>query len=98
YVVARPGQQLDTEELRGFLKARLPEYMVPSYLMILPALPLNPNGKIDRKALPDPMAAPGSGAGRPVVAPRDNAERDVLGVWEEVLQVHPIGVTDNFFD
>lgn len=98
YVVAKPGQALDAESLRGHLKGRLPDYMVPTYLMVLPALPLNPNGKIDRKALPDPTTAPANGARRSVVAPRDDAERDLLAVWEEVLETSPVGVTDNFFD
>src|SRR3712207_6337515 len=57
YVVAEPGQQLEASALRGHMKERVPEYMVPSAFMVLEKMPLTPNGKVDRKALPAPEAA-----------------------------------------
>jgi thioesterase domain-containing protein len=85
------------EELRNFLRPKLPEYMVPSYFVQLATLPLTPNGKIDRKALPAPEQGPAAGK-RAFVAPRGDAERDLVPIWEEVLKVKPVGVTDDFFE
>jgi thioesterase domain-containing protein len=84
-------------QLRSFLKERLPSSMVPSAFVVLEAMPLTPNGKIDRRALPAPDA------GRPLsaqayVAPRDSLEVQLAEMWEAVLRVHPVGVTDNFFE
>jgi acyl carrier protein len=84
-------------QLRNFLKARLPEHMVPTSFVILDELPLLPNGKIDRRALPAPEAA------RPdlphaFVAPRTPAERALAGVWSDLLGLPQIGIHDNFFD
>ncbi|WP_272426882.1 non-ribosomal peptide synthetase [Polyangium jinanense] len=75
--------------------ATLPEYMVPSAFVRLTALPLNPSGKVDRKALPSPDAT--RGAETSYVAPRTDTERVLVAIWEELLQVRPIGVRDHFF-
>ncbi len=84
------------KELRDFLKERLPDYMVPAAFVMLDALPLTPNGKLDRRALPAPdWSAEGA---RSLIMPRDNLELQLVRMWEEVLDVHPIGVTDNFFE
>src|SRR5207237_7957374 len=91
------GADCRPDQLRRFLQEKLPDYMVPSYFILLDAFPLTPNGKIDRKALPAPQQG-GNGQARTVVAPRDDAERDLAAIWEEVLKVKPVGVTDNFFD
>ena len=93
YVVA----DATTDELRRFLKDKLPESMVPAVVVLLDALPVTPNGKIDRRALPAPDRS------RPelekaFVAPRDDLERQLAHIWEEVLGVRPVGVTDNFFE
>mgnify|MGYP001602628699 CR=1 FL=1 len=82
---------------RGFLERKLPDYLIPSAFVVLPALPLSPNGKLELAALPEPDG------GRPelqraYVAPRDAVERQLAGIWEEVLGVHPVGVRDRFFD
>jgi amino acid adenylation domain-containing protein len=93
YVV--PDTDVSAEALRTHLRARLPEYMVPSAFVLLDALPLSPNGKVDRKVLPAPESA---GASTAYVAPRDAVEEAVAGVWSEVLGVEQVGVHDSFFD
>ncbi len=84
-------------ELRSFLRERLPAYMVPARFMLLNAFPLTPNGKIDRRGLPAPDQVGGSEP-REYVAPRNERERTLVAIWEEVLGQTPIGVADNFFD
>ncbi|WP_187415117.1 non-ribosomal peptide synthetase [Nonomuraea sp. PA05] len=83
--------------LREFLHERLPDHMVPATIEVLDALPLTPNGKVDRKALleREPQAAHPS---RPVVAPRDEEEARLLAVWQDTLNNHSLGVTDDFFE
>ena len=93
YVVADSS----ADELRCFLKDKLPEYMVPAVVVLLEALPVTPNGKVDRRALPAPDRS------RPdlekaFVAPRDDIELQLARIWEEVLGVRPVGVRDNFFE
>jgi aspartate racemase len=93
YVVA----DSTADELRRFLKDKLPEYMVPAVFVLLEALPVTPNGKVDRRALPAPDRS------RPelekaFVAPRDDLELQLAHIWEEVLGVRPVGVRDNFFE
>jgi hypothetical protein len=83
--------------LRNLLRAKLPEYMVPGAFVFLPALPLNPNGKVDRAALPIPDER-SVASSREFVPPRDATEQQLAIIWEELLSVRPIGVTDNFFD
>jgi amino acid adenylation domain-containing protein len=97
YVVPKEERKLSVSELRGFLREKLPEYMLPSSFVTLKALPLTPNGKVDRHALPDPEGE------RPeldvlYVRPRDEAERFIAGIWQEVLRLDRVGVNDNFFD
>ncbi|HEX6746979.1 MAG TPA: amino acid adenylation domain-containing protein, partial [Longimicrobium sp.] len=82
--------------LREAARARLPEYMVPSAFVVLEALPVTPNGKVDRAALPAPDT-PGSRGGT-YVAPRTPAEERMAGIWAEVLGVERVGGEDNFFD
>ena len=83
--------------LRGFLQEQLPEYMVPSALVLLEGLPLTPNGKVDRRALPAPDQI------RPelenmYVVPRTPVEEVLAGIWTDILGLEEIGVEDNFFD
>jgi amino acid adenylation domain-containing protein len=96
YIVPARGSALAAEELRSFLDAKLPEYMIPAAFVALDALPLSPNGKVDRRALPQPDAVRQEEA-RTYVAPRDGLERALAQIWEEILNVRPIGVFDNFF-
>ncbi len=81
-------------ELRAFLAAHLPDYMLPSAFVLLDALPLSPNGKIDRKALPAP---PQMAAAPNYVPPRTPLETTLAQIWAEVLGYTPVGVEDNFF-
>ncbi|MBF6136514.1 amino acid adenylation domain-containing protein [Nocardia otitidiscaviarum] len=98
YVVAAPGvAELDTAELTAALKRTLPSYMVPSVLVPLDELPLSANGKVDRKALPDPGAGPRRPAPTPA-APRTDVEQRLTGIFAEVLGVDEIGVGESFFD
>jgi amino acid adenylation domain-containing protein len=84
-----------TAELRAWLQAKLPDYMVPAAFMALAALPLTPNGKVDRRALPEP-AVQGE-AGEQAAVPQTALEKQLTAIWQRVLQVEP-GVHDNFFD
>jgi amino acid adenylation domain-containing protein len=100
YVVPTAGQgdaAAVAGELRNFLLDSLPEYMVPAAFVMLDALPLTPNGKVDRRVLPAPDLAR-SELEKTFVAPRDELERQVTQIWEQVLGVQPIGVKDNFFE
>ncbi len=94
YVTA-DGPAPTAEELRAFLKDRLPEYMAPSAFVVLDALPLTPNGKIDRRALPEPERVEPE---RPYTAPRTPEETTLAGIWADVLHVPRVGVHDNFFE
>ncbi|HZA24203.1 MAG TPA: amino acid adenylation domain-containing protein, partial [Dehalococcoidia bacterium] len=85
---------VEPEALRGYLKAKLPEYMVPSAFMQLEALPLTPNGKVDRKALP---VLERGGATAAYEAPRTPTEELLAGIWGEVLRQERVGRQDNFF-
>jgi acyl carrier protein len=84
-------------ELRGFVKERLPEYMIPSAFVMLDKLPLTPNGKVDRRALPAPSQARPDLA-QEFVAPRTPAEEVVAEIFTEVLSLKQVGVRDNFFE
>ncbi|HKI01744.1 MAG TPA: amino acid adenylation domain-containing protein, partial [Thermoanaerobaculia bacterium] len=92
YVVPEPGGPLAPDALRSELGRRLPEFMVPTAWMLLEALPLTANGKVDRRALPAP--GPGAAAYR---APRTPAETALAEIWAEVLGVERVGLDDDFF-
>ncbi|RKH43882.1 amino acid adenylation domain-containing protein [Corallococcus sp. AB050B] len=83
--------------VRTGLRAALPDYMVPGAFVVIPTLPLNPNGKLDRFALPAPGVERTPSAG-PHVAPRDELEAHIAGVWAGVLGVSEVGIDDNFFE
>ena len=97
YVVAQGESPPTASELRIFLKEKLPDYLMPAVFVPLDALPMMPNGKVDRGALPEPGRTR-SEPGRAFVAPRNALELQLTSLWEEVLGVRPIGVTDNFFE
>ncbi|MQM25462.1 non-ribosomal peptide synthetase [Glycomyces albidus] len=81
-------------DLAAYLRERLPEYMVPSRIAVIDAMPLSPNGKLDRKALPEIRRA---GARRDAAAPREGTERVLAGIWCEALGIERVGTGDNFF-
>ncbi|MFC5814535.1 non-ribosomal peptide synthetase [Nonomuraea harbinensis] len=93
----QPNAAVSAEELLGHLAERLPEHMVPTTVMIMDRLPLNPNGKIDRAALPVPDADRPA-ARTPYVAPRDPVEEAIADIWRDVLQIERPGVEDDFFE
>jgi amino acid adenylation domain-containing protein/non-ribosomal peptide synthase protein (TIGR01720 family) len=95
-VQASATQTLSTTALREFLGQELPEYMVPSAFVALDALPLSPNGKVDRRSLPDPGPLPELEA--QYVAPGSPIEATLAGIWADVLGLERIGVRDNFFE
>ncbi len=97
YLVTAGGQPPAVEELREALRRGLPEHMLPAAFVTLSALPLTPSGKLDRAALPDPAGE------RPLLresyaAPRNAVEREIAGIWREVLGLDRVGRGDNFFD
>lgn len=94
YIVSEAGPVVP--ELRRHLQSELPEYMVPAHLVQLPKLPLTPNGKVDRRALPEPSLF--DAAEREYVAPRNRLEEQVQSIWQEVLGVDQVGITESFFD
>ncbi|RKG92068.1 non-ribosomal peptide synthetase [Corallococcus terminator] len=97
YVVPREGQTPVPAELRRFLKERLPDHMVPATFMTLARLPLNPNGKVDARALPVPTRA-SDDAHAPREAPRTDAELRLAPIWSEVLRLERVSRHDNFFE
>ncbi|MGZ4107887.1 MAG: amino acid adenylation domain-containing protein, partial [Tumebacillaceae bacterium] len=95
YVAAEDAEAVTSGELRHAVKARLPEYMVPSAFIVLEAMPLTPNGKVDRRALPAPDWEL---LEQTYVAPRTSVEETVAGIWADVLHVERVGVQNNFFE
>ena len=85
--------QIDLSGVRSFLKTKLTDYMMPSAIEILDALPLTPNNKLDRKRLPEPSRESLS-----IVHPRDQLEQQLVQIWEKVLDLKQIGINDSFFD
>nr|WP_163500586.1 non-ribosomal peptide synthetase [Halomonas socia] len=94
YVVPQAGSELDNSSLREALGQRLPDYMVPGVVVTLEALPLNANGKVDRKALPEPELASGS----QYAPPQGEVEEALADIWSEILGVKQVGRHDNFFE
>jgi amino acid adenylation domain-containing protein len=97
YLAVEPEAQPSLDKLRGYLSERLPEYMIPSAFVMMERLPLNANGKIDRRALPAAgvlQLAPEAA----YVAPATEMERVIAKLWEELLVLERVGIHDNFFD
>jgi len=97
YFVPRAGEEPNSDDLRRALRQRLPEYMVPGAFVSVAVLPHTPNGKVDRRSLSelDQAAVESRGA---LLAARNDTERHLVRLWEDLLSVRPIGVRDNFFD
>jgi len=97
YVVLNSGQNPTTNKLRNFLQQKLPDYMIPSTFLILNKLPLTPNNKIDRNALPDPdQSRPNLSV--PFVLPRTIVEQQIADIWTQFLELEYIGIHDDFFE
>jgi len=98
YVAPRPGRTIEPRRLRAYLLEKLPDYMVPADYVVMDALPLNANGKVDRHALPPltnaPLGEPADAADRALTA----NETRMAAIWAEVLRRDRIGLFDNFFD
>jgi AMP-binding enzyme C-terminal domain/Phosphopantetheine attachment site len=97
YVRLRDGQDATGAELKRELRLQLPDYMVPSMIVLVDAMPLTPNGKVDRAALPNPFAA------TPVEVtvqelPTTQMEQAIAQVWKSVLNIERVGPLDNFFE
>lgn len=101
YLVSRPQAQVDLAALRQGLRARLPEYMIPSAFVFLERLPLTVNGKLDVKGLPDPgKSEPGKSGPDSPGAPLSGTalEQGIAAIWREVLDLSSVGLEQNFFD
>jgi amino acid adenylation domain-containing protein len=97
WVTANRNETISTTELRTYLRDHLPEYMVPSVFVAMPdGLPLNPNGKVDRFALPAPDYT--SNVSDNYVPPETELEKQIAAVWCEILELDRVGIDDNFFD
>ncbi|MBV9788698.1 MAG: amino acid adenylation domain-containing protein, partial [Chloroflexi bacterium] len=96
YLVTETDVTPTTEDLRQFMGAKLPAYMVPSAFVVLEALPLSANGKVDRKALPAPDQSNVAHAAA-YAAPQNEVEQTLAQIWAEVLRVERVGIHDNFF-
>lgn len=94
YAIRQKGQSVTPEDLREFLKLKLPTYMVPARFAFVDTFPLTPNGKVDRRALPPP----GNARSKRFSQPRNPVESELVAIWEELLGVSPISTNDNFFD
>jgi amino acid adenylation domain-containing protein/non-ribosomal peptide synthase protein (TIGR01720 family) len=92
YVVTATGEDIG-DELKAGLRTSLPEYMVPAQIVCLSAFPVTPNGKLDRKALPEPEFKT-----EQYLAPRNEQEALLADIWAQVLQVEQVGISDNFFE
>lgn len=97
YAVANSAPPPGVAELRDFLKASLPDYMIPSTIVLLDEMPLTPNGKIDLKALPDPDRLRAASE-QTLSEPTNETERRLAKIWSEVLGQKAIGIHDNFFE
>ena len=97
YIVAADESAVTTSTVTASLRQHLPDYMLPGTCVFLDRLPQTPNGKIDRNALPAPSSEREADS-RTYVAPRNELEKELVGIWEQILGISPVGVQDDFFD
>ena len=97
YCVNDKSTVLNETELRQFLKEKLPDYMIPSSIIVMDKLPLTANNKIDRKALPEPTNLTSSFS-KEYVAPKTDNEKKLAAIWSSILKIDKIGVLDDFFE
>jgi hypothetical protein len=96
YLAAGACAEIEVGEVREFLRATLPDYMVPAEFIVMGSLPLTPNGKIDRRNLPAPGNRPAEESNA-YVEPASAVEKVLAGVWEEALGRRHLGIRDDFF-
>ena len=96
YVVPKQGKSPSANELRRAVALQIPDYMIPSAFVLMDAMPLTANGKVDRRALPEPHAVQSERA-TSFVAPEGLLQLQLAQIWEEILDVRPVGTTDDFF-
>lgn len=96
YVIPKT-KETDTVGLRAYLRERLPDYMIPSYFVMLDSFPMTPNNKIDRKSLPMPEKT-ALGASTDMMQPSNDEQKTVADIWKEVLGRENVGLNENFFD
>lgn len=89
------NEELNISEMRNFLAKSLPDYMIPAYFIRMDKLPLSTNGKMDRKSLPKPDT--NLNTGNEYILPRNEVEKNIASLWEEVLHITKVGIRDNFF-
>ncbi|MCY8372394.1 non-ribosomal peptide synthase/polyketide synthase, partial [Bacillus haynesii] len=94
YITA--NREISLDELKGFLGEKLPEYMIPTYFVKMDKLPLTKNGKVDRKALPEPDRT--AGAESEYEMPRNETEEKLAAIWRDILKVEKAGINDHFFE
>ena len=92
------NKRINISELRKYLSKHLPKYMIPSYFTVLDEFPYTPNGKINKKVLPLPKEILKSDKPNEYVAPKTGLEKKFVRIWEELLNIKPIGINDNFFE
>jgi acyl-CoA synthetase (AMP-forming)/AMP-acid ligase II len=97
YVVYREGEEPTLNDMKRYLRGELPDYMVPSIVMALPSMPLTPNGKLDRAALPNPFAASQAEAPNHDL-PTTDTEKILAQIWQSVLKSERVDAGDNFFE
>src|SRR6185369_4175079 len=98
YVVREAGGETNSADVREQLRRRLPDYMVPAALVTLERMPLSPNGKIDRRALPAPDIGSQVRESTAYLEPQSELEKTIVQCWRELLNVERIGLNDDFFD
>jgi len=96
YITGESGSDVDREAVNAFLEQRLPRYMIPAELIVLPAIPRTASGKVDRSRLPEPTGAE-AGRADQYVAPRTPVEEELAEIWADVLSVERVGIHDDFF-
>ncbi|WP_242295072.1 condensation domain-containing protein, partial [Bacillus cereus group sp. BfR-BA-01381] len=97
YVILKQEYELSVFELRNYLKEKLPEYMIPTAFVLMDSFPLNANGKVDKKLLPEPDQI-NLGLEVTYVGPRSPIEELLVDIWSGILKIEKIGIYDNFFD
>ncbi len=95
YVVAQSGKTLDLVALSAFLQTQLPQYMLPAHFVPIAQMPVTPNGKINRRALPEPGVPHSGGAS---ASPRTAVEAKLAAMWTSILKLDRLGIHDNFFN